>query len=164
MVIFRALRDARSLGALAQGIKDDRQQVRWNAVSALAELHDVRAIPGLISMLGDHSQPSLLDAYDQTPLALSVAADGLVTLGTAAVPALIPALQHESPQIRGAAADCLGRIGDAAALPSLKRCATSSKKSEMAEIGWDTEPVSAIAARAIKRINETSAQPTWPEG
>jgi DNA polymerase III delta prime subunit len=156
MIMLRELHDRRSLSTLAQATKDTRRQVRWNATAALAQLHDVATIPVLISMLSDSSQPTLADAYDQTPMARSIAADAIVALGAPAVPALIAALDHESAQVRGAAADCLGRIGNADALPTLERHVARVSESEMTDIGWDTERLSTVIARAIERIKVAS--------
>lgn len=111
MVILRALQDPRSIPVLTSALDDKWDQVRWNATAALAEMGDAAAIPALIRMLGDRAQPSVADAYDQTPPAYSVAADGLARLGPLAAEALIARLEDENAQIRGAAADILGRIG-----------------------------------------------------
>jgi len=157
MVMLGELRDPRSLSTLAQATTDTRRQVRWQATAALAKLHDVATIPVLVSMLSDESQPTLADAYDQTPMARSIAADAIVALGPPAVPALITALDDDSAQIRGAAADCLGRIGNADALPTLERHAARVSESEMTDIGWDTERLSTVIARAIDRIKAASA-------
>jgi HEAT repeat protein len=158
MIMLRELRDPRSLPTLAQATKDTRRQVRWNATAALAQLHDIATIPVLISMLSDSSQPTLADAYDQTPMARSIAADAIVALGAPAVPALIAALDHDSAQVRGAVADCLGRIGNADALPTLERHAVRVSESEMTDIGWDTERLSTVIARAIERIKAASVR------
>jgi HEAT repeat protein len=157
MVMLGELRDPRSLSTLAQATTDTRRQVRWQATAALAKLHDVATIPVLVSMLSDESQPTLADAYDQTPMARSIAADAIVALGAPAVPALITALDDDSAQIRGAAADCLGRIGNADALPTLERHAARVSESEMTDIGWDTERLSTVIARAIERIKAAPA-------
>lgn len=156
MIMLGELRDPRSLSTLAQATRDRRRQVRWQATAALAELKDVATIPVLIPMLKDGSQPTLADAYDQTPMARSVAADAIVALGAPAVPALIVALDDASAQIRGAAADCLGRIGNADALPALERRAARVNESEMTDIGWDSERLSTVIARAIERIKTAS--------
>jgi hypothetical protein len=158
MIMLRELRDPRSLPTLARATKDTRRQVRWNATAALAQLHDIATIPVLISMLSDSSQPTLADAYDQTPMARSIAADAIVALGAPAVPALIAALDHDSAQVRGAVADCLGRIGNADALPTLERHAVRVSESEMTDIGWDTERLSTVIARAIERIKAASVR------
>jgi hypothetical protein len=158
MIMLGELRDPRSLSTLSQGTKDARRQVRWQAVAALAQLHEVATIPVLVSMLSDSSQPTLADAYDQTPVARSIAADAIVAFGAAAVPALIAALDHDSAQLRGAAADCLGRIGNTDALPTLERYAARVGASERTDIGWDTELLSTVFARAIERIKATPGQ------
>ena len=156
MIMLGELRDPRSLSTLAQATKDTRRQVRWQATAALAELKDVATIPVLISMLKDGSQPTLADAYDQTPMARSIAADAIVAIGAPAVPALIAALDDDSAQIRGAAADCLGRIGNADALPALEGHVARVSESERTNIGWDTERLSTVIARAIERIKAAS--------
>jgi hypothetical protein len=163
MIVLGELRDPRSLSTLAQATKDARRQVRWQATAALAELKDVATIPVLISMLADGSQPTLADAYDQTPMARSIAADGIVAVGAPAVPALIAALDDDSAQIRGAAADCLGRIGNADALPALELHVARVSESERTNIGWDTERLSTVIARAIERIKAASV-PGWQKG
>ena len=53
MIIFRQLRDPRSVAALEAGAQHARPQVRWEATAALANLHDASAIGALIRMLDD---------------------------------------------------------------------------------------------------------------
>ena len=108
----------------------------------------------LISRLSDGAQPSVLDAYDQTPPARSIAADALVAFGAAAVEPLVAELQSESTQQRGAAAEILGRIGDRRAIPALEALAARSSDAEQATIGFWPDGLQAIARRALSRVAE----------
>jgi HEAT repeat protein len=110
---------------------------RWWAVRALAEVADKRAVPLLLAALGDENdtvrqcaalafrqQPDpqaihpLLDllANDDRMLA-HLAADALIAIGKPAVPALMEALEKNSPASRLEAMRALAGIGDTSAIP-----------------------------------------------
>jgi hypothetical protein len=154
MVILRDLKDPRSVPVFTAALNAESRPVRWNATRGLAAIRDPFVIPVLISRLDDNAQPSIFDAYDQTPPARTMAADALVAFGAAAVEPLIAELQSESAQRRGAAAEILGLIGDPRAIPALETLAARSSDDERATIGWWPDGLQTIAARALSRVAE----------
>lgn len=162
-VILRELRDPRSIPILTTAADDPRQQVRWNATAALADLREPAAIPALIGRLADRAQPTWGDAYDQTPPAYWIAAEGLLSLGALAVEPLIAALQAGNPQVCGLSAYILGQIGSVDAVPALRACAARSLDSDTADVvGWSTERVELIVHRSLDQISDVEARRSHP--
>jgi HEAT repeat protein len=89
---------------------------REDAIKALAALHDSRANQAIINLLADHE-----DTARQS------AAGALVSMGAAAAPALVDALQHANSTIRGAAAELLGQIQDESTREALRESAYTDK-------------------------------------
>lgn len=93
-----------------------------------------------LQKLGRNYVPRLVESLDRDKMAPQVAGY-FSELGPSIVPALVPHLQDPSPAIRGNAAQILGAIGGADAIPALQRL-TQDRNREVAE----------AAARAIERI------------
>jgi HEAT repeat protein len=107
---------ARIGGALATRLLlatavDPDSNLRAAAVFALGRRPDPAAIPLLLQILGDSSE-----------YLARLAADALITIGQAAVPPLIEALEHSpQPRVRANAARALALIGNTSAIPALFR-------------------------------------------
>ena len=125
---------APAVPALIQALGDSNSAVCCAAAEALGKLGDPQAIPALIQALGHDTDPFAddldLDAVDDLDLdavldavyrdaVRAVAAEALVKIGTPAVPALIQALRDRSENVRFAAAEALGKLGDPQAVPAL---------------------------------------------
>jgi HEAT repeat protein/beta-lactamase regulating signal transducer with metallopeptidase domain len=126
-----------ALDALAQLTKDSNADVRTHAISALGQLEDIRALPALVAALKDPSA----DVRNH-------AADAIGDLeGVETAPrALIDAATDSNSDVRRAVAHALGHIGDAAAVPALKKMTSDS----------DTE-VRHTAAESLKEIGGVEA-------
>jgi HEAT repeat protein len=123
---------AEDLPALEAALSDPDPDVRWWAVAGLARVGgavdpdpnlraaaifalgrqpDPAAIPLLLQILGDSSE-----------YLARLAADALITIGPAAVSALIEALEHSpQPRVRANAARALALIADTSAIAALFR-------------------------------------------
>ncbi|HEX2913279.1 MAG TPA: HEAT repeat domain-containing protein [Chloroflexia bacterium] len=134
---LREIADPASLGPLTGMLNDPSAYVRLQAVNAVAVFRDVQIVPPLIALLED---PDL-----NTRLA---ARNALKSLGKGAVPALIETLQANNPEMRWTAANLLGDIRDARALPALERLAENDQ-----EVAGVLGAVKDVAARAIRSIN-----------
>jgi len=134
----KAVADAtrnRDFKALLQVIEDADQYLRSDAIKALGEIGDARAVLALIKRLDDpnfnnqedaaaalakigdgraaHPLVAMLRAPDKEWQARLAAAKALVTLGdTKAVPGLLDALHDQDEQSRKLSLEVLGDIGD----------------------------------------------------
>src|SRR5258708_1631840 len=90
-------------------LKDKDKYVRYWAAYALGKKREVSSIPALIETLRD-MQP-----------VRGIAAVALQFIGSPSVPALIQALQGTNGNVRCLAAETLGLIRDASAVPSLSQ-------------------------------------------
>ena len=98
---------------LLKGLEHADQGTRLRAIDAIAKIRDVRAHAVLAALLADKS--TYVAGY---------AAEALLRLGQPAPAPLIAALSSASRQAGELAADVLGKIGDARAVPSTsRRCA-----------------------------------------
>jgi HEAT repeats len=155
-------------GAVARELGHLRDRRAWRRAQAAFTLGDMRsatAVPALVAAFKDRSGDvraaatrslGRLRACEAIAPAIDAAIDGLVPrsvvtaaaleLGPPVVPALIPLLDHERPEVRSAAAEIYGLL----------------------EIGGDAEPllellqdpsprVRAAAALALERIADASA-------
>ena len=102
------LSEPRATAALLLAVQDPDAEVARRAVFALGQLGSSEALGGLIAALG---QPSAEQRQSLTT--------ALVQVGSAAVPALIEALDQPSALVRAQAADILGLIGSGEAVPAL---------------------------------------------
>jgi HEAT repeat protein len=120
--------------ALAAALKDKDVEVRGAAAVALGDYSDRSAVASLIGALADDA------AFVRAQAARALGVNGRDA--RTAVPSLIKLLRSDSDnEAKRQAADSLGRIGDPAALPTLK------------QIAGDSDPYLGEAARdAIKRI------------
>lgn len=106
--------DPRAPGALERllaALTDPSWRVRSGAVERLAEADPARAAPALAAAL----------AADSGAGARNAAAIALERLGGAAVPALLPLLEGPASELRTAALEILGGIGDRRTVPALAR-------------------------------------------
>jgi HEAT repeat protein len=136
------------------------KDVRISAAEALVQMHDDRAVPGLLEGLededydkqwdaawalvqvgGDETVTGLLQAM-RNPDARRVAAWALGEIGEPAKAGLVEALYDSESMLRFAAGDALARIG-ASAVPEL-----------LAAIRGGNDNVRADAARALTQIGE----------
>jgi HEAT repeat protein len=83
-------------------VANSDRSLQWNIIRALEKLHDVRAIPGLILVLGTSDDYS--SRFD--------ASRALGSFGAEAVDLLLSELRNPNPEIRAGVADALGRIKD----------------------------------------------------
>ena len=159
-----------------QQLQDGDLEARRSAMDALAEAAHAPAVPALVHQLSDddltiryqaaltigrilRQKPnagdthldeligSLQEALRGDDMWLRMAAtSALVSLGDAAVPSLVPALQDEQAAVRRAAAKALGKLGHVAALADLLRALTDVDDSTRR-----------FAAQALGRIGHASA-------
>jgi HEAT repeat protein len=132
-----AARGSEVLHALDDLLLSDDADTRWWGTRTLALIVDPRASVLLLKMLHDpdlavrqcaalalkeqptpEAIPALIAAIDDLDRMLSrLAADALISLGEAAVPALIELLEKGTPRAKGEAARTLALIGDRQAIP-----------------------------------------------
>ena len=125
--------------ALRPGLSEPDADIRWWTVRSLAEIPHP-AVPGLLlKALGDediavrqcaalglnrqpHDQaiPALVETITSADYLLSnLAGDALISIGEAAVPALLEVMQHGVQASRLVAARALAMIGDHRSIPAL---------------------------------------------
>lgn len=128
---------AQGLAALASLLTDPDSKVRWWAVAGLRG-HGAAAFAIV--------EPSL---HDPDPEVRSQAIEALAEIDPEqAVPPLIARLEDQHPNVRWDAAQTLGRLGDARALPALRRLRAT-----------DTEETTWIAY--TQRISEVAQDAIW---
>ncbi len=131
------LGDPSAIEALSERVRTDTAwDVRLAAILALARLKDDRAFPALIFAL----------QHEKGKAGQEAVGDALVSLGAPAVKALCDLLDGESPEGRQAACNALGRLGDRAAIPALRR-----------ELAGKRKAVSVAAADALGLIGGEEA-------
>lgn len=122
--------DERAVPALAKALRDNEENVRWDAAKALGKIGEA-AVPALIEALKDRKWEVRHDASqilvnrliwdgehwrgEYSPVNLAKIA------GKAAVPTLIRVLRDEQWTVRVNAAKILGEIGDKDAIPALTK-------------------------------------------
>ena len=132
--ILGEIGDTRAVGPLIEALKDSNDWVRFRASQALANIGDARAIEPLIQALRDRRT-------FEGPACV------LATFGTAAVEPLIGALENaRRPDVREAAAEALGRIGDGRAVRPLIKA-----------LKYSDIRVRAHAAEALAKIGDARA-------
>ncbi len=100
---------AHAVPRLLVAANDEDSQVRMSAINTLANFKDdAQVIPVLIAALGDEDY-----------LVCDAAKEALKREGKPPVPGLMEALHHPNENIRGAAVEVLGAIGDTDAIPDL---------------------------------------------
>jgi HEAT repeat protein len=103
--------DPRAFETILALARDPVGEVRYDAAVSLGHLGDPRAVAPLVALM---SEP------DEEYCVSSAAAMALSYLGSAAVLAVIDALQHGSAEAKTLAPDVLGGIGDPTAIPALR--------------------------------------------
>jgi HEAT repeat protein len=107
---------------LMKAINDSHAEVRYAAMRALGTLHEVRAASALTEQL----------AFYKKGEGASSALDALAHLAQpASVPLFKERLTDKDPKMRRAAAEGLGRIGDASAIAEMMSGATSDESEEV---------------------------------
>jgi HEAT repeat protein/beta-lactamase regulating signal transducer with metallopeptidase domain len=158
-----------AVAALVNALDDPDRQVRLSALASLAEMNDVRAVPGamqaltsddpemrrnavyLLGEMGDRrALPGLLPLLDDPDR--QVRRTAARALGefqdSTAIAALSRALQTDSdPEVRKTSAWALGEIEDPRAIPALVQALQSDESAE----------VRATAAWALGEIQDASA-------
>jgi len=124
---------AADVNDLVQQLKNEDLLIRLNAIMALGETRDARAVEPLISTLRDES-------------CACTAATSLVKIGKPAVEPLIAALKDEKPIVRRNAAMALGGIKDVSAVKPL----IFALKDKDLTVRWN-------AAKALGEIKDASA-------
>ncbi|WP_375329448.1 HEAT repeat domain-containing protein [Microcystis sp. BLCC-F210] len=103
---------------LLKALKDSDEDVRGNAVEALAEIGTETAIAGLLK--------ALKDSYFSVRWK---AAEALGKIGSETViPGLLKALEHSDEDVRRKAAEALGKIGSETVIPGLLKALKDSDK------------------------------------
>lgn len=102
--------DSRAYETVLRLTKDPDGDVRYDAAIALGRLGDERAIPELIALISIPDHETCVD---------DAAAWGIVSLGSAAVPALVYLLHNSIPSVRQMTSYTLGSIGDESAIGPL---------------------------------------------
>jgi len=123
------------LGELLKALEDSDEDVRGNAVEALANIGSETAIPGLLKALEDSHE------YVRRKAAEVLAEIGSET----AIAGLLKALEDSHEYVRGKAAFALGNIGTETAIPGLLKALEDSDRyvrwnasEALAKIGSET--------------------------
>lgn len=136
---------AAALPKLTDLLSDEDLTIRYQAALAIGRI--LRQKPQSDSALTDDLIASLQQALRGKDMWLRMAATAaLVSLGEAAVPSLVLALQDEQAAVRRAAAKALGKLGDTAALADLLRALT--------DVDANTRR---FAAQALGRLGHAAA-------
>lgn len=130
---------ARAISKLKPYLASPEAETRWWAARALAEISDPE-VPQLLVNLLDDPEPAVRQCValglrqqasevavvpltkalgDEDPLVRRLAGDALVSLGEAAVPALVEQLASGKPGAQLEATRALALIGDTRAVPAL---------------------------------------------
>ncbi|MFW5709073.1 MAG: HEAT repeat domain-containing protein, partial [Chloroflexota bacterium] len=130
-----------ALPHLLKLLADEDAQVRWAAVNSLAQFSGDVVIQGLTTAL-----------HDEDYRIVDSAAHSLAQLGETAIPDLIAALAEKNPNVRAAAAEALGVIGNDTAIPHLADALADTTRP-----AWEQHRVCDIAATALERIGTEQA-------
>ena len=133
--------DRAYLPLIAEALKDEDSQVRWVAARGLGEFtYDPAATDALIAAFADTES-----------LVADEAANSIVHIGVATVPALIASLKSKNPNVRASAIFALGKLGDRSALPALKKVSKDKTRAPRED--------QAVGALALVAIAQLSAAP-----
>jgi HEAT repeat protein len=147
-----AFGDASALPAVIEALKDDNVFVRGYAVEVLGKLGDASAVPALIVVMRDRYDAMWRAKYAPTEKEQIVAALESATYLEAALSRPMRPTEYHHNRVRSDAAEILGKIGDASAIPAL------------IEALQDEEPsVRGCAADALGRIGDVAAVPALIE-
>jgi HEAT repeat protein len=149
--------DVRAVDPLIEALRHDNLLTREPAALALGQIGDKQAIKPLIAAIREglpwekSKKPPAATEFDWQVWTMkkedsmrSQAAGSLIDIGSAAVSDLIAALEDESVHVRGFAASCLGKLGDARAKKALAKL-----KDDKVEL------VRKAASEALKNLAET---------
>jgi len=87
--------------ALVEALDDRERDVRSAAARSLGQLGDAEAVEALLGALSSRRVPR------------GVVGQAVLALGSAAVPRLLPLLEHPEPEVRATAAELIGLLGGA---------------------------------------------------
>jgi HEAT repeat protein len=132
------LRAVEAVGPLRATLEDDGEWVRVAAIGALETIGAPESAPDLVARLGD------------TRTVQRYARRALVSVGTAAVPALVEAAAHPDPTVRWQGAWALGHIAGGAAREALGRLADDEDWRVRNEVA---------AAREVRVVDEAPLYP-----
>ncbi len=124
---------AADITSLIQNLNNNDLLVRLNAIEALGDARDARAVEPLVAALGDESCGC-------------AASNALVKIGNTSVEPLIVALKDENMIVRRNAAKALGEMKDARAVEPL----IATLKDEDATVRWQ-------AAKALGEMKDARA-------
>lgn len=96
---------------LVRALEDDDALIRLAAVQTLVRFQTAESMQALYTALNDHE-----------PLVCDAAGNAFAATGRASIPYLLRALESDNINMRGAAIEALGRIGDPVVVPDLTRC------------------------------------------
>jgi HEAT repeat protein len=130
------VRAPETLDRLLEALADPSWRVRTAVAEKLGEVEPARAAPALVRTL----------AADLEPGSRNAAASALERLGPAAVAALLPVLERPSPELRTAALEILGQLGDHGATSAVVR-----------RLGDEDPNTRAAAAEALGKIGGADA-------
>ena len=130
-----------ALPYIIKAVNDSDNSVQLAAIKALEEFSGSDAVQALVSALRN-ADTAICDA----------AALALSTKGEEALPGLIEAMTDPSADVRGVAAEALGKIGDEVAIPYLVDALTDA-----GELRLENSRVNDIAAKALERIGSEKA-------
>ncbi len=130
-----------ALPYIIKAVSDSDSSVQLAAIKALEEFSGSDAVHALVSALRT-ADTAICDA----------AALALSTKGEEALPGLIEAMTDPSADVRGVAAEALGKIGDEVAIPFLVDALTDT-----GELRLENSKVNDIAVKALERIGSEKA-------
>jgi HEAT repeat protein len=116
MMVRRFRFEKEGVQGLHEALVDEDPKMRQMAAMFLGQTAEAKHATGLIESL-----------HDRDKQVRACAVEGLVAIGSGAVPALIAALQDEWWVVRYRAAEALGKIGDERALKSLENAICDEK-------------------------------------
>ena len=128
----------------------------WLWHGALRGPPDAAAVPGAMTLQQQRLRQHLLELHSDEPRLRLAGANGLAAMGRSAcicqaVPALIDTLKDPDPDVRAAAAEALGKIGDVRAVDALQEILSEGHPA--------TAPAAARALAAIRASNGIHVAP-----
>jgi HEAT repeat protein len=140
--------DAAAAPVLTEALRDQETLVRKEAAAALRAIGDAAAVPALAEALGDHDRP-----------VRRAVAGALVWFKEAAIPHMLDLLRDPRPDVRLAASEILGEIGDLAAITGLIEASDDAeadvRAASVEALGKLGSPAS--VKRLIECLNDTAS-------
>jgi len=137
-----ATKDPRAFQPVIDEVKDSDWNVRFEVVDALSRLHDERVIAPLLDAAGDSDKSVRSSAHDN----LETIVSGSDTVAKA--DDFAARLNDPNPDIEMTAAECLGLLRDARAVPVLMKLVTSDNPE--------------VKLNAVKGLGETGDRSALP--